>query len=80
MRSQSMLDDKLQAVIEVVSKALDIPPDDLGPESSMDNTPLWDSVGHMTICLEFERRFGRSLDLDKVFTTLSVRDLAELVP
>jgi hypothetical protein len=34
----------------------------------------------MTICLEFERRFGKSLDLDKVFTTLSVRDLAELVP
>jgi len=80
MRSQSMLDDKLQAVIEVVSKALDVPADDLGPESSMDNTPSWDSMGHMTICLEFERRFGTSLDLDKVFTTSSVRDLVALVP
>jgi acyl carrier protein len=80
MRSQSMPDDKLKAVIEVVSRALDMPAHDLGPESSMDNTPLWDSVGHMTICLEFERRFGTSLDLDKVFTTLSVRDLAALVP
>jgi acyl carrier protein len=67
-------------VIEVVAKALEVPTDDLGPESSMDNTPLWDSVGHLTICLEFERRFGRSLDLDKIFTTSSVRDLAELVP
>jgi len=80
MRSRSMLDDKLQAVIEVVSKALDVPADDLGPESSMDNTPSWDSMGHMTICLEFERRFGTSLDLDKVFTTSSVRDLVALVP
>jgi acyl carrier protein len=80
MNGQSMPDDKLQAVIEVVAKALEIPADELGPESSMDNTPLWDSVGHMTVCLEFERRFGRLLDLDKVFTTSSVRDLAALVP
>jgi acyl carrier protein len=75
-----MSDNKLHLVIEVVAKALEVPTDDLGPESSMDNTPLWDSVGHLTICLEFERRFGRSLDLDKIFTTSSVRDLAELVP
>jgi acyl carrier protein len=75
-----MSDSKLHQVIEVVAKALEVPTDDLGPESSMDNTPLWDSVGHLTICLEFERRFGRSLDLDKIFTTSSVRDLAELVP
>jgi acyl carrier protein len=75
-----MSDNKLHQVIEVVAKALEVPTDDLGPESSMDNTPLWDSVGHLTICLEFERRFGRSLDLDKIFTTSSVRDLAELVP
>jgi acyl carrier protein len=80
MRNQSIPDDKLRAVIEVVAKALEIPAHDLGPESSMDNTPLWDSVGHMTICLEFERRFGRLLDLDKVFTTSSVQDLAALVP
>jgi acyl carrier protein len=75
-----MSDSKLHQAIEVVAKALEVPTDDLGPESSMDNTPLWDSVGHLTICLEFERRFGRSLDLDKIFTTSSVRDLAELVP
>ena len=75
-----MSDSKVHQVIEVVAKALEVPTDDLGPESSMDNTPLWDSVGHLTICLEFERRFGRSLDLDKIFTTSSVRDLAELVP
>jgi acyl carrier protein len=75
-----MPDSKLQVVIEVIAKALDIAVDDLGPESSMDNTPLWDSMGHLTICLEFERRFGRSLDLNTVFTTSSVRDLAALVP
>jgi acyl carrier protein len=72
--------DKLQAAIEVIAKALDVSADDINPESSMDNTPLWDSIGHMTICLEFERRFGKPLDLDKIFTTSSVRELAALVP
>jgi acyl carrier protein len=80
MKSPSIPDDRLRAVIEVVARALEIPADELGPESSMDNTPVWDSVAHMTICLEFERRFGRLLDLDKVFTTSSVRDLVALVP
>jgi acyl carrier protein len=79
-RSQSKVDPSTQAVIEVIAKALDISTDDLGPETSMDNTPLWDSVAHLSICLEFERRFGRSLDLEKIFTASSVRDLAELVP
>jgi acyl carrier protein len=79
-RSQSMPGSKLQAVIEIIAKTLDIPADGLGPDSSMDNTPTWDSIGHLTICMEFERRFGRSLDLDTIVTTSNVRDLAALVP
>ena len=79
-RSQSTADAKTRAVIEVVAKALETSPDELGPDTSMDNTPLWDSVAHLNICLEFERRFGRSLDLENIFTASSVRDLAELVP
>ena len=79
-RSESTVDARTRAVIEVIAKALDISADDLGPDTSMDNTPLWDSVAHLTICLEFERRFGRSLDLEKIFTASSVRDLVEIVP
>ena len=79
-KSQLRADTRTQAVIEVIAKALDVSTDDLGPDTSMDNTPLWDSVAHLSICLEFERRFGRSLDLEKIFTASSVRDLAELVP
>ena len=75
-----MLDSKIQAVIALVAEILKVPTNDLGPDSSMANTPLWDSVAHLTICLEFERRFGRALDLEKIFTASSVRDLAELVP
>jgi len=75
-----MRDDKVQVAIEVVARALDISAEDLNPDSSMDNTPLWDSMGHLTVCMEFERRFGKSLDLNKILETSSVRDLAALVP
>jgi acyl carrier protein len=75
-----MPDTRQQAVIEIIAKALDIPTDELSPDSSMDNTPLWDSIGHLTICMEFERRFGKALDLDTIVTTTSVHDLAALVP
>jgi acyl carrier protein len=80
MKSRSMPDSSTQVVIEVIAKALDISPDEVTAESSMDNLPSWDSMGHLTICLEFERRFGKALDLEKIFTTSSVRGLAELVP
>jgi acyl carrier protein len=63
-----------------VAKALDVSVDELGPESSMENTPSWDSMAHLTICLEFERHFGKSLGLDTIFTTTSVRGLTALVP
>ncbi len=79
-KSRSMRDDKVQVAIEVVARALDISAEDLNPDSSMDNTPLWDSMGHLTVCMEFERRFGKSLDLNKILETSSVRDLAALVP
>ena len=79
-RNQSTADARTRAVIEVIARALEVSPDELDADASMDNTPLWDSVAHLTICLEFERRFGRALDLENIFTASSVRDLAELVP
>lgn len=75
-----MQDSKLQAAIEIVATALDIPKDDVGPESSMENTPAWDSMGHMSVCLEFERRYRKALDFDNIIATTSIRELAALVP
>jgi acyl carrier protein len=80
MRNQSIQDSKLQAAIEVVAKALDLSADTLSPESSMENTPAWDSTTHMTICLALEQRFGKSMDLDTVYNATSVRELAAFIP
>ena len=79
-RNQSTADARTRAVIEVIARALEVSPDELDADASMDNTPLRDSVAHLNICLEFERRFGRALDLEKIFTASSGRDLVALVP
>ena len=46
----------------------------------MINTPLWDSVEHLDICLAFEKRFKTSLDVDAISTATSIRALAAIVP
>ena len=75
-----MTEDRIAQVVDLVAQALDIPADELGPDSSMENVPQWDSVEHMSICLAFEQRFGKALDMDAITTATSIRALAELVP
>jgi acyl carrier protein len=75
-----MQDPKIQAVILLVAEVLKISANDLEPESSMINTPLWDSIEHLDICLAFEKRFNTSLDVDAISTATSIRALAAIVP
>jgi acyl carrier protein len=79
-KEASMQDPKIQAVISLVAEVLKIPTDDLGPESSMINTPLWDSIEHLDICLAFEKRFSTSLDVEAISTATTIRALAAIVP
>jgi acyl carrier protein len=79
-KEASMQDSKIRAVISLVAEVLKVSANDLGLESSMINTPLWDSIEHMDICLAFEKRFNTSLDVDAVSTATSIRALAAIVP
>jgi acyl carrier protein len=84
MKSPSMTDDpaqdKIEAAIKFLAGTLDIPEDELGPDSSMDNTPAWDSSEHMNVCLLFEQRFGVKLNMDLITSATSIRALAALIP
>src|ERR1700674_1372654 len=79
-RDQSMRDPKIDSVIALGAKTLEISADELGPDSSMENTPLWASMEHLDICLAFEQHFGKTLDMDEVSTATSIRTLATLIP
>jgi len=75
-----MRDPGIDSVIALVAETLQISESELGPDSSMENTPLWASMEHLDICLAFEQRFGRTLDMDEVSTATSIRALAALIP
>ena len=72
--------EKIQAAIRFLSSMLGLPEEELCPDSSMDNTPTWDSVEHMNICLLFERQFGIKMNMDIITSVTSIRALAELIP
>jgi acyl carrier protein len=77
--TEAIAEDKTQAIIALVAKVLDVPEDELGPDSSMDNVPTWDSVEQIHICLAFEQRFGLNLDMEVIATSTSIRALAALI-
>lgn len=72
--------DKIHAAVKFLARTLDIPEDELGPDSSMDNTPAWDSSEHMNICLLFEQKFGVRMNMDIITSATSIRALAALIP
>jgi acyl carrier protein len=51
----------------------------LQDDMSFDNVPGWDSVGHMSLITELERRFGIVLDMDEIVAIDSVGAVREIV-
>lgn len=69
----------VERIASLVAETLELDPDEIGPDSSMSNTPSWDSMGQINICMAIERKFNRVLDLDSVVTATSIRRLAALI-
>jgi acyl carrier protein len=46
------------ALNDVMATVLRVPADSIGPDSSMDTVPGWDSLRHLTLVLALEEEFG----------------------
>lgn len=46
---------------QVMAAVLQVPEESIGPDSSMDNIPSWDSLRHMNLVLAIEEEFGTSI-------------------
>jgi acyl carrier protein len=49
--------------------------DDTGPG----DLPGWDSLGHVTLMTEIQRRFDRHVPIEEAIEVESVRDLAQIL-
>jgi acyl carrier protein len=80
MKERSLEYPKIAAAVNLVARALDLPPSSLDAQSSTENVTEWDSLGHLRICMAFQERFGVEMDIDTIASCTSVLALAKLVP
>ncbi len=55
-----------KVLVDAVSSILEIQPESITPETSVENTPSWDSLAHLRLILEIEQNLGirfRSQDI-----------------
>lgn len=48
-------------------------------DTSMESTPLWDSLGHMSIILALEQDLGRALSAEEIASIATVADIARII-
>ena len=69
----------LEDVARVVADVLGVAPADVGPDTSPDTLPAWDSVQHMNLVIALEQEFGVRFSPEEIEEAVSVRAVADLV-
>jgi acyl carrier protein len=69
----------LPRVRELVAQALETPLDQVTPELEFGGIPAWDSMGHMSIMMLLEEKFGVEIDADMIATLTSVPAICTFV-
>ena len=69
----------LTKVREAFKTALDIDPQSVTMETTADDVPGWDSVGHLSLGGSLEEVFGISLDVDDLMEMENVRAIVRIV-
>ena len=68
-----------ERVYDIVSSMLRVPRESLGPDSSPDSLPQWDSLRHLQIVLALEEALGLHLTVEEIEAMQSVRVILAIV-
>jgi acyl carrier protein len=69
----------LNALTEILQRVLDNPDVELTPATTADDVEGWDSLNHVIIVVEIERRFGIKFQAAEMEELKNVGELADLV-
>lgn len=72
-------DQILSKVQEAFAAAFDVDPKSVSMETTANDIPLWDSVGHLSLASSLEEAFGITLDVDDLMEMESVREIVRVV-
>lgn len=73
------MNDATRGVIALVAEVLDVPPESIAPDASMETLGEWDSLAQLRICLCVEERYGVDMDMDAIASAVSIPALTALV-
>jgi acyl carrier protein len=69
----------LTKVQEAFKAAFDIDPQSVTMETTAEDIPGWDSVGHLSLGATLEEVFGIRLDVDELMEMESVREIVRVI-
>jgi acyl carrier protein len=69
----------LGEVQKAFKAAFDVDPKQVTMDTSANDIPLWDSVGHLTLASNLEEVFGISLDVDELMEMENVREIVRVI-
>lgn len=63
----------------LVARVLGVPEGDVSEQTSNQNLPAWDSMGHVTLILELESTYGISLSMEDALQLTSIDAIKRLL-
>ena len=73
------MEELLTKVQTAFQSAFAIDPQTITLDTSPDDVPAWDSMGHVTLASSLERTFGLSFDVDDLMEMENVREICRVV-
>lgn len=64
-------------LLRVIAEALQLAPDQIGPDASSDIVEAWDSLGHLEVVLAVEHAFNVKFNTSEIAELVSVARLEE---
>jgi acyl carrier protein len=73
------MDDVLSKVQGAFKSAFDVDPKTITLDTTPEQVPAWDSMGHVTLASSIEQTFGLTFDVDDLMEMEDVRAICRVV-
>jgi len=73
------MEELLTKVQTAFKSAFGVDPRTITMDTSPDNVPAWDSMGHVTLASSLESAFGLTFDVDDLMEMENVREICRVV-
>jgi acyl carrier protein len=74
-----IMEELLTKVQTAFKSAFDIDPGTITLNTSPDDVPAWDSMGHVNLASSLERTFGLTFDVDDLMAMENVKEICRVV-